>query len=172
MASENIILYSGGMAMSRVNRRQILLTTLTAAAYAASSLSQTVERMPITAHPIELTSAVRAADRTTPTPNFSRMAAGLYGKQIVQTASSQGDYTIQVLALLVSPHADTGDVKLPGASVLTVQSGIVELIQGGNKTRLNPGAVATVAEDLPLRLVNTDENRPAHLRAVVLAGIR
>lgn len=158
--------------MTRVNRRQILLATLTAAAYVASPLSQTVDLKPVRAHPIELTSSVRAADRTTPTPNFSRMAASLYGKQIVQTASSKGDYTIQVLALLVSPHAATGDVKLPGASVLMVQSGIVELIQGDNKMRLNPGAVATVAEDLPLRLVNTDESRPAHLRAVVLGGTR
>jgi hypothetical protein len=159
------------MAIARVIRRLNVLATLAALAYAAASLSQPVEQTPAPTHPIELgTSAVRAADRTTATPNFSRMATGLYGKQMVQTASANGDYTIQVWALLVSPHATTGDAQLPGAAVLIVQAGTVELIQGGNKTRLNAGAVATVAEESPLRLVNTDETRPAHLRAVVLRG--
>ena len=159
------------MALARVIRRLNVLATLVALAYAAASLSQPVEQTPAPAHPIELgTSAVRAADRTTATPNFSRMANGLYGKQIVQTASAKGDYTIQVWALLVSPHATTGDAQLPGAAVLIVQTGTVELIQSGNKTRLNAGEVAAVAEDSPWRLINTDQTRPAHLRAVVLSG--
>jgi hypothetical protein len=162
---------SGDMAIGRVIRRLTMLGVLAALAYVAAS--QSVERKPAPTHPIMLTStAVRAADRATATPNFSRMADGLYGKQIVQTASAKDDYTIQVWALLVSPHATTGDAQLPGAAVLIVQTGTVELIQGGNKTRLSPGAVATVAEDSPLRLVNTDETRPAHLRAVVLSGAR
>jgi hypothetical protein len=161
-----------GIAMTRVTRRLTVLATLAALAYVAASLSQPVERTPAPTHPIVLTSGVRAADRTTATPNFSRMAAGLYGKQIVQSSSAKGDYTIQVWALLVSPHATTGDAQLPGAAVLIVQTGTVELIQGGNKTRLSAGAVAAVAEDSPLRLVNTDQTRPAHLRAVVLSGTR
>jgi quercetin dioxygenase-like cupin family protein len=164
------------MTRTRVTRRLTVLAALAALAalaYVAASLSQPVEREPAPTHPIVLTSAaVRAADRSTATPNFSRMADGLYGKQIVQTASAKDDYTIQVWALLVSPHATTGDARLPGAAVLIVEAGTVELIQGGNKTRLNAGAVAAVAEDSPLRLVNTDETRPAHLRAVVLSGTR
>ena len=159
--------------MMRVTWRLTVLATLASMAYVAASLSQPMERKPAPTHPIELrASAIRAADRTTATPNFSRMAAGLYGKQILQTASANGDYTIQVWALLVSPHATTGDAELPGAAVVIVQAGTVELIQGGNKTRLNAGAIAAVAEDSPLRLVNIDETRPAHLRAVVLSGTR
>jgi hypothetical protein len=79
------------MGMTRLTQRLTVLAALAALAYVAASLSQPVERKPAPTHPIELTSGVRAVDRTTVTPNFSRMTAGLYGKQIVQSASANGD---------------------------------------------------------------------------------
>lgn len=157
--------------MTSAIRLLTVLATLVASIWVASALSQVVERKPTASRPIAL-SAVRASDRSTPTPNFAPLASGLYGKQIVQTASTRGDYTVQIWALLVSPNTTTGEAKLPGAPVLTVQSGSVELLVGDSKTRLDPGAVATLPEGAPLRLINLDQSRPAHLRAVVLVGNR
>jgi hypothetical protein len=115
---------------------------------------------------------VRSNDRLTPTPNFSPLASGLYGRQIVTTASAGGDYTVQVWSLLVSPKTTTGAANLPGAPVLIVQTGSVELLVGNRRTRLDSGTVATLPEGEPLRFINTDQSRPAHLRAVVLVGNR
>lgn len=115
---------------------------------------------------------VRARDRLAQTPQYAALAPGLYARPIVQTASARGDYTVEVWSLLVSPRSTTGEARLPGAAVVTVRAGRVELITGDQKTRLEPGATASVPEGASLRFVNGDAKRPAHLRAVVLSGSR
>jgi mannose-6-phosphate isomerase-like protein (cupin superfamily) len=120
--------------------------------------------------PIVLGDAVRSADRSTPTPNYQRLAAGLFGRQIVQTMSSGGDYSVQIWSLLVGPRVTTGAANLRGAAVLTVHSGSVDLIVGEKKTHLEAGDTAAVPEGAALRLINADQSRPAQLRAVVLSG--
>jgi hypothetical protein len=148
-----------------------LLITATCTWVAAAS-PQAAEPRPGEGRPIILGNSVRASDRSTPTPNYTALANGLYARQVVQTASSKGDYTVQVWALLVGPRVTTGDAKLPGAAVLSVNTGRVDLLVGDRKTRLEPGDTASVPEGASLRLVNADETRPAHLRAVVLSGTR
>ncbi len=122
--------------------------------------------------PIIFSDGVRARDGLAATPQYAPLAPGLYGRQIVQAASARGDYTVQVWSLVVSPRGSTGEARLPGAAVLTLRVGRVELISGDQKTRLEPGATASVPEGASLRFVNSDDSRPAHLRAVVLSGTR
>ena len=74
-------------------------------------------------------------------------------------------------SLLVSPRANTADATLPGAAVVTLYAGRVQLITGEKRTRLQPGATAAVPKGASLRFVN-DDKRPAQLRAVVLSGNR
>jgi hypothetical protein len=133
---------------------------------------QSVDRKRAAGKPISFGDGVRAADRLSPTPQYSLLANGLYARQIVLAASARGDYTVQVWSLLVSPHTNTAEAKLPGAVVLTLYAGNVELVTGDQKTRLEPGATAVVPEGTALRFVNGDDKRPAQLRAVVLSGNR
>ncbi len=133
--------------------------------------AQTAERKPEAGKPIVF-EGVRARDRLAPTPQYAALAPGLYARQIVQTASARGDYTVEIWSLLVSPRGSTGEVRLPGAAVVILYAGRVELITGDKKTRLEPGATASVPEGASLRFVNSDDSRPAQLRAVVLSGSR
>lgn len=156
--------------MTYSTRFLTVLAIATPALWAAGALSQAVEREPTPA-PITLTK-LRSDDRLVPTPDFSPLASGLYGRQIVTTAAAGGDYTVQIWSLLVSPKTTTGAASFPGAPVLIVQTGSVELLAGDRRTRLEPGAVTALPEGEPLRFINPDQSRPAHLRAVVLVGNR
>jgi hypothetical protein len=115
---------------------------------------------------------IRARDRRVSTPPYAALIPGVYAREILQTASAHGDYMVRVWAMLVSPHVTTGETKLPGAAVLAVNAGRVELIMGDQKIQLEPGATAAVPEGASLRFVNSDENRPAQLRAVLISGSR
>jgi hypothetical protein len=132
--------------------------------------AQRAGQTPAAGKPITFGDGVRARDPLSPTPKYELLAPGLYVRQIVQAASARGDYNVQVWSLLVSPRADTGEAKLTGAAVVTLNAGSVELITGGQRTRLEPGATATVPDGASLRFVNSDGKRPAQLRAVVLSG--
>jgi hypothetical protein len=136
------------------------------------ALAQAAAQKPPEGKPIVFGDGVRQRDRLTPTPQYAPLATGLYARQIVQAASDRGDYTVQVWSLLVSPRTTTGEAKLPGATVITLRAGRVELISGDQKTRLEPGTTASVPEGASLRFVNGDDARPAHLRAIVLSGSR
>ena len=157
------------IAKSRLVRALLMTAVCT---WVAAALPQAVAPGPGEGKPIILGNSVRSSDRSTPTPNYAALANGLYARQIVQTASSKGDFTIQVWALLVGPRLTTGNARLPGAAVLSLNSGRVELVIGDRRRRLEPGDTASVPEGASLRFVNADEARPAHLRAVVLSGSR
>jgi len=137
----------------------------------ASVMGQQVQQQPA-GKPITFGDGVRARDRLTATPQYELLVPGLYGRQIVQAASARGDYTVQVWSLLVSPGASTSDAKLPGAVVVILYAGRIELITGKQTTRLQPGATAAVPEGASFRVVNDDGERPAQLRAIVLSGRR
>jgi hypothetical protein len=132
--------------------------------------AQPADQSPAAGKPITFGDGVRARDRLSPTPQYAQLVPGLYTRQIVQAASVRGDYTVQVWSLLVGPRANTAEAKLPGAAVVTLHAGRVELITGEQKTLLEPGATATVPEGASVRFVNSDQKRPANLRAVVLFG--
>jgi quercetin dioxygenase-like cupin family protein len=133
---------------------------------------QTAEKEPAAGKPVIFDDGIRARDRLAPTPQYAALASGLYARQVVQTASERGDYTVEIWSLTVSPHASTGEARLPGAAVVILYAGRVELIIGDQKTRLQPGASASVPEGASVRFVNGDDNRPAQLRAIVLSGSR
>lgn len=140
-----------------------LLTTMPLA-------GQNVQQKPVPRKPISFASGIRARDRLAPTPQYALLTAGLYARQIVQAPSAHDDYKVQVWSLLVSPHANTTDVKLPGAAIVTVYVGHVEVFTGNRKTSLDPGATTTIPEGSAVRFVNADDKHPAQLRAVVLVG--
>jgi hypothetical protein len=140
-----------------------LLTTMTLA-------GQGVQQKPVPRKPISFAGGIRARDRLSPTPQYALLTAGLYARQIVQASSVHDDYKVQIWSLLVSPHANTADVKLPGAAVVTVYVGRVEVVTGDRKTSLDPGATTTIPEGSAVRFVNADDKHPAQLRAVVLVG--
>jgi hypothetical protein len=133
---------------------------------------QPVGQKPAAGKPISFGEGVRARDRLSPTPQYALLVPGLYARQIVQAVSARGDYTVEIWSLLVSPRVNTAETKLPGAAVVTLYSGRVELITGEQRTRLEPGATTAVPEGASLRFVNGDDKRPAQLRAVVLSGTR
>jgi hypothetical protein len=142
----------------------LLLTTLPLAG------QRVVRQKPVPAKPISFGNGVRARDRLSPTPQYAPLTPGLYARQIVQADSAHDDYKVQVWSLLVSPHANTAEVKLPGAAVVTLYAGRVEVIAGDRKTSLDPSSTTTLAEGSGVRFVNADDKRPAVLRAVVLVG--
>ena len=121
--------------------------------------------------PITFRDNGQQADRLAPTPPYAQLAAGLYGRQIVQAPSSDGDYTVQVWSLLVSPKTTTGEARLPGAAVLMLLTGRVEIATESQRAELVPGATASVPEHGALRIANAGE-RPVHLRAVIVTGAR
>jgi len=137
-----------------------------------AALAQAPERKPDVGKPLTFGDSVRARDRLATTPQYVALATGLYARQIVQTSSDRGDYTVQVWSLIVSPRASTGETTLPGAAVVILYAGSVELVAGDRRTRLEPGATTAVPEGTSLRFVNGDKSRPAQLRAIVLTGNR
>jgi hypothetical protein len=110
-------------------------------------------------------------DRLAPTPPYAQLAVGLYGRQILQTPSPDSDYTVQVWSLLVSPKTTTGEARLPGAAVLILLTGRVEIATGVQRVALVPGATAAVAENGVLRIANVGE-QPVQMRAVIVTGTR
>lgn len=158
--------------MTNAIRLLLAAASLISAMSMTAASAQTAERRPEAGKAIVFGDGIRARDRMATTPQYAALAPGLYARPIVQTASARGDYTVEVWSLIVSPHATTGEAKLPGAAVVTLRAGRVELISGDQKTRLEPGWTASVPEGASLRFVNGDASRPAHLRAVVLSGSR
>jgi len=158
--------------MTNTTRLLLAGAILVSAMSMTAASAQTAERKPEVGKPVVFGDGVRARDPLAPTPQYAALAPGLYGRQIVQAASDRGDYTVQVWSLIVSPRASTGEAKLPGAAVVILYAGRVELITGEQKTRLEPGATAAVPEGASLRFVNSDASRPAQLRAVALSGSR
>ena len=122
--------------------------------------------------PVSFGDAVRSADLLAPTPQYAALTTGLYARQIVAAAAPHDDYSVQVWSLLVAPKTTTGKAKLPGAAVLGLRSGSVEILTGGSKTRLKPGGTAAVAEGASLRIVNSQDSQAAQLRAIVLTSKR
>ena len=140
-----------------------LLTTMTLT-------GQRVQKKPVPRKPISFANGIRSRDRLSPTPQYAPLTAGLYARQIVQASSLHDDYKVQVWSLLVSPHANTTDVRLPGAALVTVYVGRVEVVTGDRKASLDPGATTTIPEGSAVRFVNADDKHSAQLRAVVLVG--
>jgi len=141
-----------------------------AAAMSPSALAQ-AQQAPGAARPLIFRDNGQQTDRLAPTPAYAQLAAGLYGRQIVQTPSRDGDYTVQVWSLLVSPKTTTGEAKLPGAAVLMLLTGRVEITTGGQRGELVPGATAAVPENGVLRIANAGE-QPVQMRAVIVTGDR
>jgi hypothetical protein len=134
--------------------------------------AQNPKEVPREGNPITFGEGIRTPDRLQPTPQYAALAPGLYARTVVRAASTHGDYTVEVWSLLVAPHASTGEARLPGAAVLSLRAGRVEVTAGELKVRLDAGATASIPEGVALRFLNLDDNRPAHLRAVVLSGKR
>ncbi len=154
-----------------ITTRPLIATLLSSLLLMTASSAQTVKEEANTQGIImSFDTGIRARNRLAPTPQFTALVPGLYARRILQTASVRGDYTVQIWALLVSPHVDTGEARLPGAVVLSVRTGSVELISGETKTTLKAGATAAVPENASVRFVNSDTTRPAQLRAIVLSG--
>ena len=84
--------------------------------------------------------------------------------------SVKGDYAIQVWSLTIGPKTNTGEAKLPGAAMLSVTTGTVEYIAGDLRGKLAPGGTAAIPEGASLRFVNSDEQKPAVLRAVITSS--
>jgi hypothetical protein len=159
--------------MTSVSRALLSGAILISAISTTAASAQTIQPKPDQdGKPIVFSDGARARDRLAPTPQFAPLAPGLYARQIVQATSARGDYTTQVWTLLIAPHTNTGEATLPGAAVLMLTTGSVELITGDKKLRLEPGTTAAVPEGASMRFVNTDDSRPAQLRAVVLQGTR
>lgn len=139
----------------------------------ATASAQKPERQPgADLRPMIFGDGIRAREPLAQSPQYAVLVPGLYTRQILQAPSAKGDYTVAIWALLVAPKASTADAKLPGATVLSLTAGSVELVMGERKIRLEAGATAAVPEGAALRFINSDESRPAHLRAVVLTGSR
>lgn len=107
-----------------------------------------------------------------PPPRYRPLAAGLFGRLVLEEPSAAGGYRAQVWGLIVAPGARSDSARLPGAAALTLRTGRVLLVTDRGETELVPGDVAAVREGSGLRFINADPQRPAHLRAVVLPGSR
>lgn len=121
---------------------------------------------------IEFDPETRARNLEREPPSYTLLAAGLYGRKVVDEPSADGEYSVQVWGLIVSPGTATEGAKLPGAAVVMLRTGRVVMIAGGKEAELAPGDTALAPEGSEVRFVNPDEARPAHLRAVVLPGSR
>src|SRR5262245_41047321 len=158
---------------SLVTGAVFLLALVMTDAAAQETAQQTPAAPPaVPAKPIAFGAGARAQDPLAPTPPFAALAPGLFARQILESASPSGDYTVQVWSLLVSPKSETGEAKLAGAAVLLLNAGHVEVISAGKRTRLEPGGTTSVAEGASVRFINTNERQPAQLRAVVVSGRR
>jgi hypothetical protein len=151
----------------------LLAGVLSWVGFLVTSAAQTPETVPDTqAKPMDFDSSVRARERLAPTPQYALLKPGLFSRQIVQAAAARGDYTVQIWSLIVAPKTSTEETKLPGAAVLSVRAGQVEIITGDRRVRLAPGATTSVPEGASVRFTNSDKDKPSYLRAVVLSGSR
>jgi hypothetical protein len=124
------------------------------------------------AAPMRFDKAVRALEARVATPAFKPLVPGLLARHIVEASSIEGDYSSDIWSLLVGPATETSEARLPGAAVLSVNAGKVDVIVGSEKRSLAPGTSTQVAEGASFKLVNTDKDRPALLRAIVLSAGR
>jgi len=145
----------------------ILSVALTSGA-ASMAVAQEAKTSPAAA-PFTFPKGVRSANPRAATPQFAPIAPGLYARTIVDTRSAKGDYRIRILSLSVSPKATTGEVKLPGAAMLSLSAGKIEYVAGDQRGKLQPGDTAAIPEGATLQIINDDE-RPAVLRAVIVSG--
>jgi hypothetical protein len=121
---------------------------------------------------ILLNKGIRAENPLMKTPDYAALTPGLYARPVVEAASPQGDYSVRVWALLLSPGAHTRESGLPGAVVLLLRSGHAVVIVAGKETRLELGDSMLAPEGASLQFINPDPARPAQLRAVLLSGSR
>jgi hypothetical protein len=122
--------------------------------------------------PVRFDKALRAVAPRVATPAFKPLATGLQARQIVEARSAEGDYNADIWSLLVGPATETSEARLPGAAVLSVNAGKVDVLVGSEKRSLGPGTSTQVAEGASFKLINTDKDRPALLRAIVLSAGR
>jgi hypothetical protein len=124
------------------------------------------------AAPMRFDKAVRALQPRVATPAFAPLAPGLLARRIVEASSTDGDYSSDIWSLLVGPATETSEARLPGAAVLSLNAGKVDVVVGSEKRSLAAGMSTQVAEGASFKLVNTDKDRPALLRAIVLSAGR
>jgi|GEM_PF-6446572 len=137
----------------------LVVATMTASAQPAGSGFQKVR----------FAEGVRAINPMGGAMDYSAFVPGLYIRPMVKTASIKGDSTVTVWALFVGPKSNTAEAKLPGAAMLNLVAGSVDLVTPAATTRLLPGSTAEVPEGTSLHFVNIDETHPAHLRAILTA---
>jgi hypothetical protein len=124
------------------------------------------------AAPMRFDKAVRALEPRVATPAFKPLVPGLLARHIVEASSIEGDYSSDIWSLLVGPATETSEARLPGAALLSLNAGKVDVLVGSEKRSLTPGTSTQVAEGASFKLVNTDKDRPALLRAIVLSAGR
>ena len=122
--------------------------------------------------PMRFDKALRAVQPRAATPAFKPLATGLLARQIVEASSIEGDYSADIWSLLVGPATETSEARLPGAAVLSLNAGKVDVLVGSEKRSLAPGTSTQVAEGTSFKLINMDKDRPALLRAIVLSAGR
>jgi hypothetical protein len=159
-----------GITMASIGRSVFFAPILVAAVPGFSALAQ--EAAPVPRAPMTYGTDVRADNPHAPTPQFAPLAPGVYAREILNTKSSKGDYVVQIWSLLVSPKSSTNEVRLPGAAMLSLNAGRIEIITGNSRSTLGPGGTVAVKEGASLRFVNSDASRPAQLRAIILSGSR
>lgn len=147
-----------------------VLTSAIASLVFAQATKTTPAQTAQTPAPVTFDRGVRAVDPRAPTPQFSSIATGLLARPIVDTQSAKGDYAIRVWSLSVAPKTNTAAATLPGAAMLSLTAGNVEYIASDVRGKLAPGQTAAIPEGAALRFINSDEQKPAVLRAVIVSG--
>jgi hypothetical protein len=156
-----------------VSTRQfmVLATLLGATVLGFSAWAQEGAAVPPRA-PMTYETDVRAMNPRAPTPQFAPLVPGVYAREVLSATSLNGDYIVKILSLLISPKTSSNETGLPGATVLSLNAGRVEVIAGNSRSTLGPGGTLAVKEGAVLRFVNSDGIRPAQLRAIVISGRR
>jgi len=149
----------------------VSLLTCALASFVFAQATRTNPQQPAPkAGPVTFGTGVRAVDPRATTPQFAAIATGLFARPIVDARSAKGDYAIQVWSLSIGPKTNTGETKLPGAAMLSLTTGTVEYIAGDTRGKLAPGDTTAIPEGASLRFVNSDEQKPAILRAVITSS--
>jgi hypothetical protein len=148
----------------------IFASAVPAAGQATDPLA--LEFRPENTAPTRFDKAVRAREARVATPAFKPLVPGLLARHIVEASSIDGDYSTDIWSLLVGPATETSEARLPGAAVLSVNAGKVDVLIGSEKRSLAPGTSTEVTEGASFKLVNTDKDRPALLRAIILSAGR
>lgn len=138
----------------------------------ADAQAPTRQANPSERTPFTFGKSTRADNPNALPPNYALRAPGLYSRPIVSATASAGDYAVQVLALLISPHTDTADTQFPGAAVLMLRAGSVLVVSGDSRIQLESGSTTLIPDGASVRFINSDAERPAHLRAAVITGSR